>query len=455
MHLNGLFRHFGRLASSLALLTAAPALALEYRWDIYSEVEYQSNATLNEAEHSGVLTITGSQIAFSHAAQNLSLNGDYDLEFGAYLNDTNEDRFDANGDSFALWQITDKIFAWQFFHQVSSTVANRGEKSSDPTLADTADNRRTRNHIATGPIVRLPITKVDTVELTGSYQEVTFNDADNEALNETEPDSESRGGSASWLHQLSPTSTLSTSYSYREIDRDEDASVENTTIFETAYLGYSQKLNKNSYLIRLGSNQSKAKDREKSDGLYYLGEYQHDFGNQQIILSASQQKTSTAFGSYGSNYGGDNTSIGLSQNNYEVEDLVEITTLQIDYNSTMYCSRCQYSIGLSHVDSDYEELNGEDDTVDLINLNYRHRFNPSFTGTVNLRHLRRSFEADHNDNNDTQIDIIFERQQTQQLTLEFGVGFMTRSSDREFDPDYDNKTVFVGVNYNLMDNTNN
>jgi len=446
------------LACSLALVSA-PAAALDYSWDISTEVEHESNATRTENEKSGTLTAVGTRFNFNHAEQAFTVSGNYGLSYDAYLNDTNEDRFDADGNSALDWQITDKLLAWQFFHQVSSTVVNRGANSTDPTLVDVADNRRTRNQIATGPVINLPITSVDSVILSGSYQEVRFENAENDALNDTDPDSESRIGGASWVHQLSSTSSINLGYNYNEVERKDSTLSNSETIFETAYLGYTQQLNRNSYLLRLGSNRSKPKGEEDNSGFYYLGEYAHDFGSQQLSVSASQQKTSTAFGSYGSSLASFNASnsnaINLSQSNYEINDIVEITSVEIDYRSTMNCSRCEYGVRLSHIGNDYEELTDENDSTNLILLSYKHRLRHNLNGKVHMRHLRRNFDASNNDNSDTEIGIDFDYQYNKRLSFYAGAGFMTRDSDRANDSEYDNISVFAGVSYNLMDSSRN
>lgn len=438
------------LIASSAALAPHNALALNYDFTVFGDATHESNSTLLSPKVSDLNSTLGGRITALQERSKLIFNANYDIAYTDYKNGRLTSRTQANGSSQFNLTLVERSLSWDLAHDVVELTSSR----SDP---DTLNNRRRRNAFTTGPTLRLAIGQTDEIAFSASYSHIDFNNAENEnTATPTDPDSEQRSGTVSWQHALSPISQLSANYQYAELERD---NLQQTTKFNTAYIGYSKQLQHADYRIQIGSNSSQIGSSEKKNNAYYLAEYNQDFSGHQLSLSASQQKTSSALGVIGfNNTGGlrnqETDNIEGTANtlqNFEVTDNIEITFFDISYEANALCGKCTYLISYSYVDNDFE-VDDRNNQVNTFNANFNYRINRRLTSQISSNHSKTDFDSTSGDpkttNKDTISSLHFTWQQNPRLSFKIGGRYKTRNSDLH--ANYSNASGFIAFDYIVL-----
>jgi outer membrane protein assembly factor BamA len=196
------------------------------------------------------------------------------------------------------------------------------------------------------------LSPVDQIVLDGRYSQVSYDRGDETAVAGTnQSDSERTSGGLSWQHQLRKTDLLSASYQYSEVTFDEFT--EELT-YHQLYGTYAVKLRNSGYTVSLGVNRSERESSgDDSDGFYAQIGWNLQSGEHRFGVTAINQLTDSGVGLGGNGLIGANFS--PNDSNFDVVDVVERTSLNLDYGFSGLCERCDVGLRLGYDEQDFDE----------------------------------------------------------------------------------------------------
>ena len=450
-------------------LASSSALALDYSADLALASQYESNAALGSSSNQNSQEDIGSTAALNIRAgqqtQRLSFDAGYNIAYTDYDKDSNEDRSEITGNSNLQVTLVNQRLLWNASHSSSETVADRN-------LENTADNRQRRQQFSTGPLLIVPLSKVDQLSLQANYSIVEFNDAENDDLNNdpnTDADSQSYFASLNWSRRLSPLTSINAGYRYQENERDNaGANSEDLTIdIQTYFVGLTRSLRALEYGIQIGGNRSERDDdlgnssnssnnSSSNNGFFFQAQASYTSGDQTIGATASRQQTdsSTGLGNFFSGISSSassSPSTDLSLENFRIADTVETTILNLSYSASRFCNRCNYGLSYNFIENDYQNelsLSDRDDRVSQINLNYSYRINRRLSLDIAGRYEHTEFLGTGAEDEETGGTLGLRWQAMRKLDISITGGYEQR--DGGDNPNYYNSYGSLRLTYNLF-----
>lgn len=419
-------------------LIAPSASALDYTLRFNAGAEYTNNANArpDEFAEDDVESSIGTIFGVTHEGPNLDLDMNYAASYQDYKNNTLETDNEISGSTELVWKIIDESLNWNFNHYITETLSNN-------LVADTRDNRETRQRFTTGPEYIARLTSVDDLILEAQFAVVKQDNAENEiSTSQNNIDSERRAASATWQHALSRVSSFDIRYDIAETEFDNDSP---DFDYQRISAGYNVRLSSGSYALRAGANRSERSGREEIDGFYASAEYRRDFGEHSLSIDAAHQLTDSSIGV-------DSVFEENTRNNFDEVAIVQRSDLYVRYSYLNLCSGCRLDLGYGYDEEDFKEESLLTSSVD--NKEHRadarltYRVNSTLTTAVFTTYGITDFDTINREDTDTNFGIEANWQATDKLIL----NFIAAHDDREVEPDslnqnYDEMRFGISATY--------
>lgn len=338
-----------------------PAGALEWSGHVQGGVTHTDNSRLAEKQKEADDEYDlASAIALSHRGSSLDFNADYALDYADYAKGTQDSSTELEGNSRLGWKLLPSL-TWDVRHSRTTELANRRQ-------VDTAQNRESRDLIATGPRLRLPVTDHDF--LNGSAQLMQVRD-------DLAGDSAREVYSAGWTRLVSPTVDLTADFTRNDIDYDLSDS-QDVKISRASLTGV-KRYRLGRMEATLGRNKSERVNGETNYGGYYRGYVDYDAVGHVFSLAAVQELTDSSLGldepGFASSERGGvipERNFDPRNSNFDVVDVVERRSIELNYSTQRLCNRCEVRARLMQDDQDFKRAaRDEIETGARLSVDYR------------------------------------------------------------------------------------
>lgn len=304
-----------------------------------------------------------------------------------------------------------------------------------PDAVDLRENQQEREIISAAPILRKRIFGADTIFLQGQASLVSFPDDDNQ-------NSKRNSLSLGWTHPLSKISTVQFSAQQSEVSFDSQPTADYD--LADATIAYSAQLRKINYRVEVGYNELSREFGESQGAPSYNASLGYTNGFHQISASLGREITDTSFGNGNIDEatpipGSD----GLSQN----LDQIDRKKANLDWQTSVICSRCTFLVGLSLMEDDYLER-------DEISLNTYARtsfiYALSNAANITLRVDRSKYDFKNSQIGNNYAMNYFSLEYSYRFLNGFDVRLFARKEERDADliqTNYDENVYGGGVGY--------
>ena len=373
------------------------------------------------------------RLGYLRSGQVLSATLDYDTEIANYENGTTEDDVVVTGSGSIAWNILPGRMQLSLSHERSEQIRNSRD-------VDIRNNRQLRDILSAGPSFTARLSPVDDLVLTGRLTQVTYDksSADVTSGQRQGRDSDRAQGGLSWQHHMSKTDTLSANYQYATTDFDgTDVQID----FQQIFAAYDVRLRNSGYNISLGMNRSERDGGESNDGFYGQIGWDLATGSHRLRVVAVNQLTDSGIGLGGNSLmSGD---LSPRDNNFDVVDVVERTSLSLNYGYDGLCARCVIDLGLRHDEQDFD-TEPRDQESNGITASFGYRLSPTLKASLRAGLSRIKFPQDitgDREDERTQYGAALDWNLSRQLALSLFLNNDSRDSSRG--RDYDE--LFGGV----------
>jgi hypothetical protein len=372
-------------------------------------------------------------LGYVRTGELFSAQFDYDGEIANYENDTTDDDALLTGSSNLAWTVLPGRLQLSANHQRSEQLRNSRD-------VDIRNNRQLRDIFSAGPSFTARLSSVDDLVFTGRLTQVTYGEsgADTQNGQSGGRDSDRVQGGVSWQHHLSKTDTLAANYQHSTTEFD-GTDVEIT--FQQAFATYEVRLRSSGYNIALGMNRSERDGGSSNDGFYGQIGWDLASGGHRVRVVAINQLTDSGIGLGGNGMLAGDTS--PRDNNFDVVDVVERTSLDLNYGFDALCDRCVVDVGLRYDQQDFE-VEPRDQENTGINGSFGYRLTPLLKASVRAGYTEIEFSQDQDGarkDKRTQYGASLDWTLSRQLALRFFLTHDSRDSSRG--RDYDE--LFGGV----------
>jgi hypothetical protein len=236
---SGRGRHSRLLLTGALLCVGAiePLQAGEFAYGLGYRVEHSDNiARVSTNEKSDTIHSLSTGFAYQESSIDLVAHIVAQATYNTYQKNSFGDETLFDLDSSAVWTISPRRFLW--------TLVDRSTQGLvDSTSADTPANRTNFNVLSTGPDFYLRISPVQTLSFGARASDVYTGQAnfDNKRFR----------GTAGWLYQSSPITTLSLNYQAEKVKYDDPLLYDDYTN-EEIFLRADFRPSRSQYLIDLG-----------------------------------------------------------------------------------------------------------------------------------------------------------------------------------------------------------
>lgn len=366
-------------------------------------------------------------LGYLRSGEMLSAKLDYDSEFANYENDTTDDDVVVTGSGNLAWNVLPGRLQVSIDHQRSEQLRNSRD-------VDIRNNRQLRDILSAGPSFTARLSSVDDLVVTGRLTQVTYDKsgADTQSGQRGGRDSDRAQAGLSWQHHLSKTDTLAASYQHSTTKFD-GTDVEIT--FQQAFASYEVRLRNSGYNLALGANRSERKGGASNDGFYGQLGWDMTLAGHRVRVVAINQLTDSGIGLGGNGMlAGD---VSPRDNNFDVVDVVERTSLDLNYGFDELCKRCVLDIGLRYDQQDFD-VEPRDQESSGINGSFGYRLTPLLKASLRAGYTEIQFPQDAaGDRKDkrTQYGASLDWNLSRQLALRFFLTHDSRDSSRGRDYD--------------------
>ncbi|MDA8962886.1 hypothetical protein N9F42_01945 [Pseudomonadales bacterium] len=440
--------HLRLSAITLALTTPllnSPSFALDYSIDLLlgSEVTDNVDRLGDNQKREGIESYIGSDIGLTHNSEALNFAANYHLIYRDFKNGTLETNEEINGNSELLWEIIDSRLSWHINHDISEVLSN-------DLVADTVDNRETRQILSTGPTYTARMSAVDNIILSLDYTQLTQDNAFNEGpADRSDIDSERAQADIIWSHSLSSTSTLEVGYSHAETEFDNNSPDFN---YQQLFAGYHTELASGNYGIRLGANRVE-RDLIDADqtGVFTAINYNRNFSSNIFSVDIVRQLADSSLGL-------ESDIDSLNTNSFDEIAVVERTRLDVSYEFQNLCRGCIAQLTYTYDNSDFEndELvlstdSTQDNKDNRISANLTYNINSRLSTRLLTSYLQTDFSAFDRKDRITEVESQTDWQLSAKLALNFSLAYINRDTKNSplGDIDYNASTIGISATYTI------
>jgi Putative outer membrane beta-barrel porin, MtrB/PioB len=322
-------------------------------------------------------------LGYLRSGEALSAKFDYQSEFANYENNTTDDDIVVTGSTNLQWNALPGRIQLSVDHQ-------RSEQLRDSRDPDIRNNRQLRDILSAGPAFTARMSPVDYLVLTGKLTQVSYDKSGADAVSGQRGgrDSDRVQGGLAWQHRLNKTDVLSANYQHSTTEFD-GTDVEIT--FQQLFASYEVRLRMSGYNIALGVNRSERKGGASNDGFY--GQIGGDLalGAHRFRLVAINQLTDSGVGLGNNSLLAGDTS--PRDNNFDVADVVERSSLDLNYGYDGICSRCTLDLGVRYDEQDFD-IEPRDQKNNGINASFSYRLTPTLKASLRGGYAEIEFPQD-------------------------------------------------------------
>lgn len=378
--------------------------------------EHTDNANLtSDGERSEFEQRAAVDLGLTHEGSEIQADISYQASKTKFDKGTQEDSTTFVGDASVIYEQIEKTLIWSLSNTRRNVI-------KDQSLNDLQDNREDRS-ISTGEVTFiLRPSGVDSLETSLDYSDVSYEDSEQQ-------DSDRSGASLAWRRNLSKVDSMSITGSFQDVGFENDA---NDYEYYSAGVGYSAALSKLSYDIFIGYNEQD-RDGDTLNGGSYNANFNYTDSGSSWDLALLQRLTDTSRGNNNQSV----SELGLTANAGATVDSYEITSAELKYSNSVLCGSCTLDVSFLAVEEDYNLL--EDDNVELslfTRLSYRFTARTNFSGSVRYRDLQFKGLNTRNDYDLVEYRLAMDQDLLKDLRLSLFVRLQEKSSDvviEEFD----------------------
>lgn len=415
----------------MALLLSSQALyALDFTLSAGGGVQYTDNALkVADNEESDYETRLDGSFGLDHEGKSWLVNMDYRASYLEFADDTQSDSTEVNGIASVQYEQFDDVLFWNLSNSIRSIVSDRQD-------TDISDNRENRSISTFSPVLRMPLSRVDSLNTTVSYSKIAYEE-------NNQQDSERLGGSVGWMHRFSRVDSLDLTGAYYDVSFDSALSEYE---YYTARLTYASTLSKLSYSLVAGYNETQREIFEDTDGPYLNANFVYEDGFSQWELNLLQELTDTSRG----NNNGNLTELGDSASASGRVDVYEVLSGELSYNTEAVCSVCVISLSVLASEESYEIL--PDDNRELsARVGFDYNFSRRSSLGVDAAYSDTTFTGNNPraDFNLQIYNIFFQRFLTRNFSMRLSSSFEKRDSDAASDK-YEEIRGGISVSYEFL-----
>lgn len=357
-----------------------------------------------------------------------SIEADYHYLYKNYSKDSQVDRNTLEGSAELQMGFEDDPVSLAIRH------SNQAQYNT-PEDVEISDNLDEKQILGAEPILRLFPSTVDTLAVTGSYEDVSYRYNDIR-------DSERAGASAFWSRRLSRTDYMQLTAG--TIDVEYPNSPNSNYKKDYAHITYGAQLRTLSYSVLAGVNRASFADNsEDQQSPTYRGTLNYISALHQLSLSASQEFTDSSYGSGGNSGlvpGDPSDGVGVDQ--------IERRVFGLDWRTSALCKLCEGKLFVQLRDDNYRRLD-EDSVERAAGLTFSYRISEASTasGTYTLR--REDFDSESKSDLDREnLGLSL----TYKFSSDLSTSLFYTFESRQYVDDgssYDENVVGISMNYTL------
>ena len=470
--MNKLIDHLARALArglvGLFLLSGcvSSATALEASINGYINLGYESNANREELsanQQSDGTQAVGLVLNVSEQRSAFDIDADYDIDYinyrrspagGAVAGNQNESR--ATGSSNLNVSLIPRRLDWEFEHDIERILAQRDR-------INRSNNQETRNTFYTGPTLTLPLTAKISSQTQLGVTRTSFDRAENSAIEDSrDPGQERYIAQHSFFYQQNRLNRFGLGGSFSRTNRD-DSNIDQDVA--TYYLSFNRQLRNLGYSARIGFNELDFGNSSNSGEFFSLN---LDFrtGGGIALFSASRQiGFNGARLELGSGLASDGfLGTGTSSNDLNLNNALEITTVDTNFSTSLLCSQCRFDFELSYEKNVVLESlafdtftvnNQRDDEVLATGITLKYTISRKQDISLRARWSTINVEDIANINNDfdrTGLSLTWNLELNRRSSINFSSGWADRqnksatATNREFEE----LTATIGYRYNFF-----
>lgn len=425
MHGSGKIRWIASIGTGLLITATLPAVAATNNLSGGIDNRFTDNArrTANNADSD---LETRVNLNFQHLSDpgQCTSSVDMGLGYGYWHDDSFDPEVYTNGSLRGQCELA-RGLVWR----ASDTVS---QVTRDNRQADTQDNRTRKNVFSTGPVYTLPLTQVDQLQFSASYENTEFEEPE-------EPDSDRIRGSAAYNHNFSETlqGGLTVSAERTELDTSEELDRESAVVTFNktwATTQISGSLGGNRLETRLGTR------KVSSDGVTGTLNLVREINPaSEFTLNANRQLT-------------DQTStLGLRFEDFNFNltetSAVEVTAIRAGYN-TRFSNGSAFRAELSTSRSDYVET-GDREERSGINFRYSRPVTELLSWFTDAAYQHQRFEDEGAEDDQVSVSAGLDYRLSTRMEVRSAIGHQQKTSDVA-SREYHENWVAVSLNYQFF-----
>ena len=396
------------------LIVSNPLSALERSIGLGAELEHSDNSLkTNENERSELEQRVTADVRLEHEGESIVADVNYDAVYIDFDKDTQDDETSVVGNASIIYEQIDNQLFWTLENSRRNVVRDRA-------LADVQSNREDNSISSISPRLILRPTAVDSIDTRLGYSRIDYEDSG-------EQDSERLSAGVSWQRRLTKVDTVSLNISYQDISFDLGA---DDYEYYLASVEYSARLSRLNYSVAVGYNESQ-RDSGDADGGYLDVEADYTSGASRWSLQLLHELTDTSRGNNNSDF----TGLGDFSSSGGQVDVFERSNLELGYANSAVCDACTFDASLWYQEEDYKNLdNDNNELAARISLSYRYSRLLTVRGNIGYRDL--SFEG-ANPRNDYDISY-YGLNLSQTITRNFSISYQLRFEELSSSANDDN-----------------
>lgn len=399
------------------------ATAAEWGASVTQGVEYDNNAHGVENDTTPEIALnTGFSTELDHDSAHWEVELGYDLDYTTYRKRQFDDNHSVDGSGKVTWIVLPERFTWFVSDEQGYSVVN-------PQESDTPENRAQKQSRATGPVLTIPLSPVDTAELEAEYT-VSSVDAD------TKSESEIKSASLTWEHLLSPTKDMELTLSKSKTEFGES---DNGFEASSVSLGINTVQASGALDVSVGIDRLETDEGAERDSTSYDVVFTRQFSNTEIGLSGTRMLTDSV--STGGNADTDR--------NYDNEEALVRTVYALDVESGFLGARTDITTGVSWQLDDFKTAETKQLSKNVeLELTHELTWEISISGVYNYQWIQFTEEGKTVD-----IEQTFLLSLDYQVSEDLEVGMSGEASIRRFGRDEVAGTSSFDIRKNVIEIT--
>ena len=392
-------------------------------------VEHTNNSTkVSENGPSDLKQQANLDLGLSRKGESVDADIGYKVGYIDYSRDTQRDSTEISGNLNVDYRQVENLLVWHLKNSVRNV-------KRDTALVNTSDNRENRSISSISPEFTFRLSSVDTLQLTPSYTDVSYETSNN--------DSERIGTVMDLSHSLSSVDSLGLSLNYNKVDFSAAGADYD---YYRAVVFYRAQLARINYSVSVGYNETDRDSFSKTiSGNYFSAAANYSHGYSSFGLSFLQELTDTSLGNNNDSI----TGVSPGQDSSTV-DIYRRRSLQMDYTTRALCSTCSVNLYLSVEDKNYEGTTPDNvESTAGVRLGYELTRLSAISLDASYTNTAYDGRVTPSDYDEQHYRINWRREVFRDLNLNIYVGYEERTSS-EPTREYDELVGGLACNYRFL-----